>query len=164
MITPTSLSHLPSVYSQKYLFAPVTFVKSLPDHDASLGLTDCAIVKTGDSQIHYVHSLASMVTEGVDKTFLAMLSHPSPNSGKTGCDDILALPTVTEPSLLHALRQRYSTNQIYTSVGPILISINPYAWIGEIYEEKMMEAYNSSSAKGTMAPHLFQVADCAYKE
>jgi len=60
---------------------------------------------------------------------------------------------------------------VYTWVGPILISINPYRWTPELYTaEKSMEYHRSggraAAAAGggeEMEPHLFAVADAAYK-
>eukprot|EP01031_Cornospumella_fuschlensis_P028701 gene28701-34649_t len=46
-----------------------------------------------------------------------------------GVDDILKLRDFSEMSLIHTLRVRYLHNEIYTNVGPILISLNPYQTI-----------------------------------
>ena len=45
-----------------------------------------------------------------------------------GVDDILQLHDFSEKSLIHTLRVRYARDDIYTFVGPILISINPDKW------------------------------------
>eukprot|EP01036_Dinobryon_divergens_P023110 gene23110-31427_t len=55
-----------------------------------------------------------------------------------GVDDILKLRDFSEMSLIHTLRVRYFRGAIYTFVGPILVSINPYKYIKGIYSEKTM--------------------------
>ena len=59
-----------------------------------------------------------------------------------GVDDILALRDFSEKSLIHTLRSRYTRDDIYTFVGPILISINPYKWFKDLYTENAMTDYH----------------------
>lgn len=59
-----------------------------------------------------------------------------------GVDDILKLRDFSEMSLIHTLRVRYSRDDIYTFVGPILISINPYKHIKGMYDDVAMEKYH----------------------
>ena len=39
---------------------------------------------------------------------------------------MIFLPELTEPSIVHNIRERYAEHIIYTYVGPVLISLNPY--------------------------------------
>jgi hypothetical protein len=59
-----------------------------------------------------------------------------------GIDDILKLSAFSEMSLLETLRVRYDHDEIYTFVGPILISINPYKWVEGLYTEETMALYH----------------------
>jgi hypothetical protein len=59
-----------------------------------------------------------------------------------GVDDILKLRDFSEMSLIHTLRVRYSRDDIYTNVGPILISLNPYKAITGIYDQNSIELYH----------------------
>lgn len=59
-----------------------------------------------------------------------------------GVDDILKLRDFSEMSLVHTLRVRYYKDEIYTFVGPILISLNPYKRIKETYLATTMETYH----------------------
>lgn len=57
--------------------------------------------------------------------------------------------------------------QVYTRVGPVLMSINPYKWIVGLYAEEAMVSYHGKAAMveaGELAPHLFGVADHAYSQ
>jgi hypothetical protein len=82
------------------------------------------------------------------------------SSDDKGLSDILKLQSFSEMSLIHNLRIRYSRDEIYTFVGPILISINPYKWLSNLYSEETMTAYHSRQIVGS--PHLFVVAESAY--
>ena len=79
-----------------------------------------------------------------------------------GEPDILKLRDFSTMSLIHTLRTRYKRDEIYTFVGPILISINPYKWFKDLYSENTMVAYHGRK-RGDLPPHLFVVADCAYQ-
>lgn len=59
-----------------------------------------------------------------------------------GVDDILKLRDFSEKSLVHTLRVRYHRDEIYTFVGPILISINPYKSVKGLYDDLQMELYH----------------------
>ena len=58
-----------------------------------------------------------------------------------GVPDILQLNDFSEQSLLHTLRLRYSKDDFYTFVGPILISINPYKWSNDLYSQERVNSY-----------------------
>ena len=60
-----------------------------------------------------------------------------------GVEDILQLKEFSEMSLIHTLRVRYARDEIYTFVGPILISINPYKWLKDMYSEQCMIEYHN---------------------
>lgn len=79
-----------------------------------------------------------------------------------GVDDILKLTDFSEMSLVHSLRVRYERDEIYTYVGPILISINPYKSIPELYSSANMMYYHQNKKDVTTAPHLFALADIAF--
>lgn len=63
-----------------------------------------------------------------------------------GIPDILSLDEFSEMSFVHSVRTRYKRDEIYTFVGPILISINPYKSIKNMYAETMMAKYHNSSS------------------
>ena len=148
------------LYSSKHLFMPCTIIKRLEDGGDNKSTSTepyegPTLVKTSDGTLHKI----------TDSSKLTALTAPD---DYVGLDDVLHLPHVTEASLLHTLRTRYKMDDIYTSAGPILISINPYRKLnlptGEsLYSEQVMMKYRS---KGDFTvekpPHLFQVADRAY--
>ena len=40
--------------------------------------------------------------------------------------DLVTLPSVDEAMILHNLQRRFAADEIYTSIGSILISLNPF--------------------------------------
>jgi len=41
-------------------------------------------------------------------------------------DDMITLPHLHEPAILHAIGERYDEGKIYTWTGPVLIAVNPF--------------------------------------
>ncbi|KFM11331.1 Unconventional myosin-Vb, partial [Aptenodytes forsteri] len=81
----------------------------------------------------------------------------------SGADDLVALSYLHEPAVLHSLRRRFlEVNAIYTYCGIILVAINPYKPL-PIYEEEVIYAY-SGREMGDMDPHIFALAEEAYKQ
>ncbi|KAJ6746493.1 MYOSIN [Salix koriyanagi] len=68
-----------------------------------------------------------------------------------------------EPGVLHNLAARYELNEIYTYTGNILIAINPFQRLPHMYDTHMMEQYKGA-AFGELSPHVFAVADAAYRQ
>jgi len=79
---------------------------------------------------------------------------------KIYCDDLASLENFTADSIVKQLEQRYRNDIIYTYIGDILLSINPFSDIG-IYSEKEVDLYRNR-AKSENPPHVFAMADSAY--
>ena len=59
-------------------------------------------------------------------------------------EDMVKLKTLTEASLLHNLRLRFMRNEIYTNIGTILCSVNPFQLIN-VYGPDTLESYSTRS-------------------
>ena len=82
-----------------------------------------------------------------------------------GTHDLVTLQFLDEPNILHNLRVRHQSEEIYTNTGPILIAINPWRTL-DIYSAQFMDRYNSSyldRAVDGLPPHIYRVADAAYR-
>ena len=51
---------------------------------------------------------------------------PATGDLDTPVDDLVQLSDINQGALLHTLRQRYMRDKIYTSIGPILMAVNPF--------------------------------------
>lgn len=144
------------------MFVPCKIIKSLADDDNSSNnagkkgevTSGPALVKTADGTLY-------KIKEAKDLTALT-----APDD-YMGMRDVLHLANISEASLVQSLRIRYKRDDIYTSAGPILISINPYkqtkVYDGEsLYSDEIMMSYRNGDSYAEDNPHLFQVADRAY--
>uniref|UniRef100_A0A8D2CJ85 Unconventional myosin-VI n=1 Tax=Sus scrofa TaxID=9823 RepID=A0A8D2CJ85_PIG len=64
---------------------------------------------------------------------------------------------------VHNIKVRYSKDRIYTYVANILIAVNPYFDIPKIYSSETIKSYQGKSL-GTMPPHVFAIADKAFRD
>ena len=163
------------LFTSRHLFMPCTVLKDIEaddddDHDHEFSSEIPALVKTSDGQLHKIWGRNKLIPLIAPENY-------------AGIPDVLHLPSVSEASLLQALRVRYNRDEIYTSAGPILMSVNPYKAIsspggGDLYSEERMLMYRNASsgvapaasasaaapsaANPALPCHLFQVADRAY--
>ncbi|EHA97766.1 Myosin-VI [Heterocephalus glaber] len=99
------------------------------------------------------------------KTFLALINQvfPAEEDSKKDVEDNCSLMYLNEATLLHNIKVRYSKDRIYTYVANILIAVNPYFDIPKIYSSDTIKSYQGKSL-GTMPPHVFAVADKAFRD
>lgn len=76
-------------------------------------------------------------------------------------EDLTSLSYLNEPAVLHAIKQRYAQLNIYTYSGIVLIAINPFDRMDQLYSPDMIQAY-AGKRRGDMEPHLFAIAEEAY--
>nr|AAP42074.1 myosin 5B [Homo sapiens] len=80
-----------------------------------------------------------------------------------GENDLTALSYLHEPAVLHNLKVRFlESNHIYTYCGIVLVAINPYEQL-PIYGQDVIYTYSGQNM-GDMDPHIFAVAEEAYKQ
>ncbi len=85
--------------------------------------------------------------------------------------DLILLPHLHEPAILHALVARFDACQIYTYTGPILIAVNPFQRL-ELYTEEILESYYTAGIMQSqgietaepMPPHVYAIAANAYQD
>jgi myosin heavy subunit len=77
--------------------------------------------------------------------------------------DLIKLEEFGEPAVLHVLRHRYSKGFIYSSIGDILLAINPFRTL-PIYSIKVLELYKTSedARRSQLPPHIYSVASASY--
>ena len=86
-------------------------------------------------------------------------------------EDLINLPYLHEPAILHCLQNRYVGGNIYTYTGPILIALNPFKSV-PLYTSQILESYyNFGLLKSQgidsgrpLSPHVYAVADAAYRD
>ena len=82
--------------------------------------------------------------------------------------DLTALSFLHEPAILHALKDRYHKNDVYTHAGPVLVAVNPFSSVDALYSQRQVATYVSRPAMGKGSqgyqPHIFLTADKAFKQ
>lgn len=77
--------------------------------------------------------------------------------------DLIKLIVVHPPGILNSLRLRFLQNTIYTSAGPVLVALNPFKWIPGMYDESVMEEYFNGNKDLSSEPHVFAIANNAFR-
>ncbi|KYO31153.1 hypothetical protein Y1Q_0016497 [Alligator mississippiensis] len=75
-------------------------------------------------------------------------------------EDLSRLEDVCESSVLLCLKKRFHRNFIYTYIGQILVSVNPFKPLN-LYSEEVMAQYRQEMLSKN-APHIFAIAEMAY--
>ncbi|RDD42798.1 Unconventional myosin-X [Trichoplax sp. H2] len=83
------------------------------------------------------------------------------SSSVDGVDDMATLGDLHEASILYNLKIRYISNHIYTYVGSILVSVNPYKSIPGLYASDLIGLYQKMRLSD-LPPHVFAVANEMY--
>tara|TARA_B100000768_G_C11068362_1_gene285463 strand:+ start:87 stop:338 length:252 start_codon:yes stop_codon:yes gene_type:complete len=52
---------------------------------------------------------------------------------KAKIDDLVLLNNISEDEILGTLRRRFESDLIYTTIGPVLLSVNPFHDMGRLY-------------------------------
>ncbi|KAL4624029.1 unconventional myosin-VI-like [Arapaima gigas] len=99
------------------------------------------------------------------KTILAPISQvfPAEDDVNKHVEDNCSLMYLNEATLLNNIRVRYSKDKIYTFVANILVAVNPYFDIPSLYSPDTVKQYQGKSL-GTLPPHVYAVADKAYRD
>ncbi|XP_041004659.1 myosin-17-like isoform X3 [Juglans microcarpa x Juglans regia] len=125
--------------------------------DPSLAWIDAEVFRINGEEVHVQTTNGKTVVTNISKVFPKDTEAPP-----GGVDDMTKLSYLHEPGVLHNLATRYELNEIYTYTGNILIAVNPFQRLPHLYDTHMMEQYKGA-AFGELSPHVFAVADVAYR-
>ncbi|KAM4689823.1 unconventional myosin-Ig [Discoglossus pictus] len=78
-----------------------------------------------------------------------------------GKADFVLLDRVTMEDFMDNLKLRFERGRIYTYIGEVVVSVNPYRSM-DLYGKEMIEHYRSRELY-ERPPHLYAIADAAYK-
>ena len=74
--------------------------------------------------------------------------------------DLVLLDSLDEGLMLHTLKTRFLRDEIYTSVGDIVVALNPFKRL-PLYGSAQIDAYNKAGNKPTAA-HPYKLAKAAH--
>lgn len=83
--------------------------------------------------------------------------HPSPLPPAQPPEDASALDSLSSPSILELLEHRFIRRQIYTNAAHVLLALNPYTDLKELYSQDVIEVYrhwknNSAASAAAVLP------------
>ncbi|XP_070691108.1 myosin IEb [Pempheris klunzingeri] len=79
----------------------------------------------------------------------------------SGVDDMVLLSKVSEDAITENLKKRYMDDYIFTYIGPVLISVNPFKQL-PYFTEREVELYQGA-AQYENPPHIYALADNVYR-
>uniref|UniRef100_A0A8B9E8B1 Myosin IB n=1 Tax=Anser cygnoides TaxID=8845 RepID=A0A8B9E8B1_ANSCY len=78
-----------------------------------------------------------------------------------GVGDMVLLEPLNEDSFIDNLKKRFDHSEVYTYIGSVVISINPYRPL-PIYTPEKVEEYRNRNFY-ELSPHIFALSDEAYR-
>ncbi|GMI15155.1 hypothetical protein TrVE_jg7158 [Triparma verrucosa] len=89
------------------------------------------------------------------------------NSADLTASDLTRLPLLHEPAILNSLQIRYNADEIYTSIGAVLIAVNPFKRL-TLYSDETLRSYKAVGEQRRdddtrLQPHIFQLTDDVYR-
>ncbi|KAI5997960.1 myosin class I heavy chain [Pisolithus albus] len=79
---------------------------------------------------------------------------------QVGVSDMTLLTTISNESINDNLQKRWLNAEIYTYIGGVLISVNPFRDLG-IYTDDVLQKYKGKN-RLEVPPHVFGIAESAY--
>jgi myosin V len=136
---------------------------------------DSLELKEKDRAKTFVRGLETLNTETGERKFAGVELANTPLSQEEkeeGLDrDLITLPHLHEPAILHSLSDRFFRGKIYTWTGPVLIAVNPFQRL-QLYTNEILDIYRRDgllAAQGMQSgtelePHVFAIADRSYRQ
>ncbi|KAJ9628292.1 class II myosin [Knufia peltigerae] len=79
---------------------------------------------------------------------------------EVGVSDLTLLSKVSNEAINDNLKKRFEHGEIYTYIGHVLVSVNPFRDLG-IYTDQVLDGYRGRN-RLEVPPHVFAVAESAY--
>jgi len=83
------------------------------------------------------------------------------NQKVSGVEDLVLVSKISDDAICDNLRKRYMDDLIYTYIGPVLISVNPYKSL-PYFTSKEVEQYSGAAAYEN-PPHVYALTDDAFR-
>ncbi|PRP86414.1 hypothetical protein PROFUN_05333 [Planoprotostelium fungivorum] len=80
---------------------------------------------------------------------------------RVGVDDLVLLDEINEAAIIDAIKKRYEADMIYTYIGQVLIAVNPYRTIPNLYGKNIIKNYQGRYFFEE-PPHVYAIAESAY--
>lgn len=129
----------------------------VPDNEHGFRLGEIVDLGSDTITVEVDGAKGKVVTAAYDRVF------PSEKDNTRDFEDNCSLMFLNEATLLHNLKIRYQKDKIYTYVANILLAVNPYHEVKELYSKEKIKQYHGKSL-GVLPPHVFAIGDKAYRD
>ncbi|NWH69855.1 MYO1F protein, partial [Piaya cayana] len=85
----------------------------------------------------------------------------SHNVKQSGVDDMVLLSKISEEAIVENLKKRFMDDYIFTYIGPVLISVNPFKQM-PYFTDREVELYQGA-AQYENPPHIYALTDNMYR-
>jgi len=79
------------------------------------------------------------------------------NNSGPGVSDFILLKDLSEEGLLKNMKKRWEDGFIYTYIGNVIVSVNPYQPVN-LYSKDIIELYRTNDTRN-LPPHIYSLAD-----
>jgi len=79
---------------------------------------------------------------------------------EVGVSDLTLISKISNEAINENLKMRFENAEIYTYIGHVLVSVNPFRDLG-IYTDQVLESYKGKN-RLEMPPHVFAIAESSY--
>ncbi|KAJ1978049.1 class II myosin [Dimargaris xerosporica] len=80
---------------------------------------------------------------------------------QAGVSDMTLLSKITNEAISENLKKRFQNADIYTYIGHVLISVNPFRDVG-IYTDQVLQSYKGKN-RLELPPHVYAIAEAGYR-
>lgn len=96
-------------------------------------------------------------------SLVGMIPAPGEITLRTIYDDLTEAVDISEASILWNMKKKYDENKIYSSIGPILIALNPYCHIDALYSDSALQSY-IDGYENQLPPHIWSIAKASFEQ
>jgi myosin heavy subunit len=75
---------------------------------------------------------------------------------------LITIDELTPESLVASLNDGYQNDEIYTHVGPVLISINPFKMLNLYGPQTIANVQQNAACLSRVKPHVYNIAQRAF--
>jgi len=79
---------------------------------------------------------------------------------EVGVSDLTLISKISNEAINDNLKKRFENGEIYTYIGQVLVSVNPFRDLG-IYTDKVLDSYKGKN-RLEVPPHVFAIAESSY--
>uniref|UniRef100_A0A672L5J2 Unconventional myosin-Ie-like n=1 Tax=Sinocyclocheilus grahami TaxID=75366 RepID=A0A672L5J2_SINGR len=101
------------------------------------------------------------IKKKTDKKIKEKYHWQTQNVKVSGVDDMVLLSKISEDGITDNLKKRYMDDFIFTYIGPVLISVNPFKQL-PYFTDREIELYQGA-AQYENPPHIYALADNMYR-